>query len=150
MQLEDILPHRSPLLLLSEVIEVSSEKLLSRVNITDESLFFSGLLVPNYVSIEYMAQTVGLFMGLEVGNHQKKPKVGFLIGVRQFECSIDGFRNGDNLIIEADPLLVEDPVGNFKCRVILNDNCVASARLTVYRPTQGELKKMGNSLMEKK
>ena len=62
--LEDLLPHRAPMILLDAVesFDAEARRLTAKVTITPEQIFFfkgeNG--VPNWMAIEYMAQASAL------------------------------------------------------------------------------------------
>ena len=64
-QLDELIPHRPPMVLLDAVesFDPDALSLTARVTITPESLFCEPEGVPNWVAIEYMAQTAAALVG---------------------------------------------------------------------------------------
>ena len=94
--LEKILPHNHPMILIDDIIEYNKEEqsLTSKVTIHEKKLFFDKSIngVPSCTGIEFMAQTIGCYAFFR--NNEEPPKIGFLLGARLMNCAIDKFENG--------------------------------------------------------
>ena len=64
-------------------------------------------------------------------------RIGYLLGTRDFQAQRDWFHDGDRLVVTATVFLSEGGMGVFDCRVELNNELVASARLNVFQPGDG-------------
>src|ERR1035437_7577130 len=76
----------------------------SEVDISADSLFFDPerQLVPAWVAFEYMAQSIAALSGIvNFAADGSAPKIGFIMGVRDFECSCAGFSVGSSLSIHV-------------------------------------------------
>ena len=67
IQIQKILPHRPPFLLIDKIIEISDEHILGIKNVTMNEHFFVGHfpeepVMPGVLQIEAMAQTGGIFV----------------------------------------------------------------------------------------
>ncbi len=133
LKVEDYLPHRPPMILLDELDSIDSKQAISYVNISAKSLFFSEGLVPSWVGIEYMVQTMAAFSNFQA-RATKGPAIGFLLGTRSFVARRSEFLEGERLKIEVKPVLIDDPIGSFYCRIEIGDELVADANLTAYKP----------------
>ncbi len=130
-----LLPHAPPMVLLDEVLGWEQGKVATALTIRPESPFFSqegG--VPSYIGLEYMAQTCGVYAGIEAKNQEQPVRLGFLLGTRNFHASIDRFLLGDRLVIEATEVFRQDGMGVFDCRIKNGDEEIASAQLNLYQP----------------
>ena len=131
----DLLPHAPPMVLLDEVLRWEQGTVATTLTIRPESLFFtpdSG--VPSYVGLEYMAQTCGIYAGIEAKIQGHPVRLGFLLGTRNFHASRDSFHLGDRLVIEATEVFRQDGMGVFDCRIKIGNEEVASAQLNLYQP----------------
>jgi predicted hotdog family 3-hydroxylacyl-ACP dehydratase len=134
----DIVPHRPPSLLLDELLAADEEHAVARVVITGRSLYFDQTGVPALVALEYMAQTIAAFAGVQRRKLGEAAQLGFLLGCRRLSLEVDAFRPGDDLRVEARRVWISPPVGQFECRVLRGDQAVASATLSVYEgPLEG-------------
>ncbi|MDR1998149.1 MAG: thioester dehydrase [Candidatus Margulisbacteria bacterium] len=95
-ELEEILPHKKPMILIHKVIEydLAERTLLAEMQITADSLFFDSGLggVPASFGLEYMAQSVGAFSGIADKETGAAIIVfGFILGTRKYQNNIDLF-----------------------------------------------------------
>jgi predicted hotdog family 3-hydroxylacyl-ACP dehydratase len=135
--IDRILPHAAPMILLDEVTESTPEMLIALVTIELGKPFFTPDGMPTHVAIEFMAQACGAFAGVEALQAGRTPGVGLLLGTRNFTARQKWFQEGEQLRIIVDVVYREDEMGVFDCRVIndSSDETLASARLTVYQPS---------------
>ena len=138
--LEKILPHDYPMIVLDELLEVDMEKhvVTSSVTVSEDKVFYDGTFggISPLVGIEFMAQTVGCYAYFE--NGQKKPRVGYLLGSRQYNCSLEKFELGKTYKIVANRIFSDNELVSFDC-FIYNDNIeCARATVNVYLPQDVE------------
>ena len=93
--------------------------------------------MPAHVAIEYMAQTCGAYVGIEALRAGRIPRIGLLLGTRNFSAVQKWISEGEELLVSAAAVFREDEMGVFDCRVAKKSNgdTVASARLTVFQPS---------------
>ncbi|MDH5720283.1 MAG: 3-hydroxylacyl-ACP dehydratase [Spirochaetia bacterium] len=133
----DLLPHDPPMVVVDELVSFQDDSAVGAVAINSESMFLneSGE-VPSWVGIEYMAQTIGLYVGALAKKNKKPIKLGFLLGTRRYEASIPAFKKGVKYKIEAKVLVQKDGLGAFEC-IIFNDKMnekLITAQINVFRP----------------
>ena len=90
--LDDLLPHRPPMVLIDAVesFDAETRRLVARVTIGENQLFFDGKGVPNWVAIEYMAQTAAALVGYydkHVAPGQPA-RPGLLLGTRKLDLKL--------------------------------------------------------------
>jgi predicted hotdog family 3-hydroxylacyl-ACP dehydratase len=131
----NLLPHAPPMVLLDEVLGWDMGRVLAALTIRPDSPFFiSEDGVPSYVGLEYMAQTCGLYAGIEALNHDQPVRLGFLLGTRNYTASANWFRLGQRLVIEATEVYRQETMGVFGCRITHDNVELASAQLNLYQP----------------
>ena len=134
----ELVPHSGAMSLLDEVIDYGDDWLHARVRITEKSLFLDERGVPALVGIEYLAQTVAAYAGLQERNHGGKPKLGFLLGARKYKCSTDYFSIGDTLDLQVElEMQADNGLNVFQCSLKSN-NSEASTRLNVFQPDDAD------------
>ena len=102
----------------------------------DSPFYERDMGVPAYAGLEYMAQTCGLYAGIEAHNHGQPVRLGFLLGTRNFHATRDWFREGERLLVEASEIFREDRMAVFSCVIRCNDEEIASAQLNLYQPEE--------------
>jgi predicted hotdog family 3-hydroxylacyl-ACP dehydratase len=141
----ELLPHAPPMVLLDDVLGWDQGKVAAALTIHSQSQFLSeNQGVPSYVGLEYMAQTCGIYAGLEAQAHGQPVRLGFLLGTRNYHASKDWFRLGDRLVIEATEMFRQDGMGVFDCRITCGDEEVASAQLNLYQPENNQVEGQNN------
>ncbi len=138
-ELEKILPHKNPMILIDRVInyDLQAKKLNAEVDIKPQKLFFDNVdnCVPVWVGIEYMAQSVGALSGIYCKQYKgSKIDLGFVIGVRNYECFTPGFKNGQCLTIKIEQLFFDSELGAFDCVITDGAQILIKAQLNVFQP----------------
>lgn len=132
-----LLPHAGDMILIDDVLGFDEEQIRTRINVRPGGLFnrADGSL-PAWVAIELMAQSVAAYAGCQARMKDEPVELGFLLGTRKFECNVEHFPAGSELIIHAQRSLQDDSgMGVFECN-LSGPGIQASARLNVYRPPQ--------------
>lgn len=135
---EELLPHRPPMLLLTSSGAADKDTVTAQCVIGETCRLFK---LPNgrygaWILIELMAQTIGLYAGLKNRSEGSAPRVGFLLGTRQFEVHVGDLSDGDVIDLSARCVFYSDgelPC-QFDCRARRNGREIAAANLTVYQP----------------
>jgi predicted hotdog family 3-hydroxylacyl-ACP dehydratase len=127
------------MLLLDEVVAWDANRVECRVVLRNDSPFVEGGRVASTLAIEYMAQCIAVFVGLEAYQRGEPIPLGYLVGARDISLPPDGFRVGDVLAVEAVPIWGGQTLGSFQCKVDRMGEVVAQGSLNVYRGELGEL-----------
>ena len=134
--IEHLVPHRAPMLLIDRIIEVADDAVTATARIDRTSVFALGDEgVPSYVGLEMMAQTVCAYDGLRRFEEGLPPPVGFLLGCRRYSVRRPYLAPGTILTITAHMLIHDGAMASFDC--IIRDAELASfaqGSLNVYRP----------------
>jgi len=90
---------------------------------------------PAWLIVELMAQTVAAGVGLREFQPGVRPRLGLLLGVRDFACAVDRFAPGTRLAFEVtESTRDERGMGVFDCVLEVGAAQVAKATLSVYLP----------------
>ena len=137
--------------LLDEVASCSDSALVCRLKVRGDGLFnapggeraaaasaaeaaSSAGEIPAWLGIEYMAQAVAAFSGLQHWRNHEPVRVGFLLGTRRFATNVAAFQVGQCLEVHAARVIQGDNgMGAFKCRVT-GGGVEQSATLSVFEP----------------
>ncbi len=159
------LPHSTPMVLIDDVLNVDMENQIVKasVKIHKDKIFFDKEIngISPLIGIEFMAQTIGCYAYFKA-NHknfgsniknltkeafsqiEKKPSIGFLLGTRLYENSLEKFENEKTYIITAQEIYGDDELVSFEC-LIYNEkednnpkNYIAKATINAFQPNDVE------------
>ena len=141
--LEELLPHRPPMVLIDAVesFDAEAKRLTARVTISENQLFLDGQGVPNWVAIEYMAQTAAALVGLYDRHMEpgRPARPGLLLGTRRLDLNLACFEAGKTYRIVAENAFSDSDAASFVCRIEDDmGETVATANLNAYRPPDME------------
>jgi predicted hotdog family 3-hydroxylacyl-ACP dehydratase len=133
--LEELLPHSRSMILLDEPLDAGDDWALAGVRVAEDSLFYDPQLkgVPAWVGLEYMAQTVALYSGVQARRAGQPVKLGLLLGTRRYEADAARFALGSYLTVRATREWDDGQMAVFDCSV-RTESSLASARINVYLP----------------
>ena len=124
--------------LLSRIVDHGDGWLQAEVEIKPDSIFADERGVPAWIGLEYMAQTIAAYAGLQERLVGKPPKIGFLLGTRNYTTSADYFAPGQVLKIRAEVDMVGgNGLNVFNCE-IWGKNVQAQAVVNVFQPDDAE------------
>lgn len=134
----DLLPHRPPMVLLSDVLSVEVPNEASAVADTSpSSIFYEDVLsgVPSCVALEYMAQTMALAVGAKRRKMGKPPKVGFVLGTRRLDVRVPCFDSSTRYVTAVKCTYSDDEFAAFDCTIAApSGKTVAAASITAFQP----------------
>lgn len=136
---EELVPHSRTMLLLDSVVDDGDDWVETGVRIAEDCLFYDPDIkgIPAWIGIEYMAQTVALYSGLQARRAGGSVKLGLLLGSRRFEASKASFALGSFLTVRATREWDDGQMAVFDCAVS-DETPLASARINVYLPQDVE------------
>jgi predicted hotdog family 3-hydroxylacyl-ACP dehydratase len=131
-----VLPHAGRMLLLDELLEHGPEHVICAVDIRAETLFCDGVHgVPAWVGLEYMAQAMCAYSGVEEVRAGLKPSIGLLLGTRRYQPQVEWFAIGTRLLVRADQVLRdENDLVAFDCTIHAGERLLARGDVKAYRP----------------
>ena len=137
-KVEDLVPHSGTMSLLDRIIGYDDDSLEAEVTITKDTLFADEKGVPAAVGLEYLAQAIAAYSGVQERTKGGEPKLGFLLGTRKYQCSNDYFELGQTLNIKVKcEMQADNGLHVFQCS-LSGDNIEASASLNVFQPDDSE------------
>jgi 3-hydroxyacyl-[acyl-carrier-protein] dehydratase len=128
-EIEKILPHRYPFLLIDRIIELEEMRVVGLKNVTMNEPHFTGhfpnqAVMPGVLIIEAMAQTAGVLVLSRM--EKRETKLVFLATIEQAK-----FRKpvvpGDQLRIEVTFLKLKPSVAKLQCEATVDGMKVAEA-----------------------
>ncbi|TKI58556.1 3-hydroxyacyl-ACP dehydratase FabZ [Brevibacillus antibioticus] len=131
MQIQEIIPHRYPFLLVDRIEELElGKKAVGIKNVTINEPFFQGHfpgypVMPGVLIVEALAQ-VGAVAMLSMEEHQGK--IGLFAGIDEFRFK-DQVKPGDTLVLEVELTRVRGTVGKGHGKALVNGKVVAEGGL---------------------
>jgi 3-hydroxyacyl-[acyl-carrier-protein] dehydratase len=131
-QIEEILPHREPFLLLDEVLElVPGSHVVARKTVREDEWYLAGHfpgrpVMPGVLIVEAMAQAGAVAVLIE---EQNRGKIAFFAGID--DCRFKRVVSpGDVLTLTCEIDSVRGPVGRGKATAHVGDELAARGTLT--------------------
>lgn len=144
--IEDLVPHAGRMCLLDRVTGTGEDWLRAEVSIGSESVFADERGVPAWVGLEYMAQAIAAYGGLLERRKGDEPKVGFLLGSRNYACDVDYFTIGKTLSINVTcEMIADNGLNVFNCELVA-EGVHAQAVVNVFQPDDVEVFLKGEGL----
>ncbi len=131
---DDLVPHSGLMSLLDRIVSYGDEWLEAEVLISQDTLFIEEQGVPALVGLEYMAQAIAAYSGLEEQLQGNKPKLGFLLGTRKYKSSADYFKLGQTLTVHVQrEMKADNGLHVFQCS-LSGEQLNATATINVFQP----------------
>ena len=129
-EIEEILPHRDPFLLIDEVLElVPGRRVVARKRVTEEDCaghFPGNPIMPGMKMVEALAQCGAVAV---LSEEENKGKLALFAGIHdvRFKRVV---RPGDVLTLQCDVETVRGPIGKGKATARVGDQLAARGTLT--------------------
>lgn len=91
--------------------------------------------VPSWLGIEYMAQAISAFGGIECKKNGLPVSIGFLLGTRKYQVFTEYFDPGVRLNVRAERTFhSEDNIVQFYCTITGNGKLLATSDIKAIQP----------------
>lgn len=137
--IETLLPQSHAMVLLDRIIEVGEDYVVVELVVREDGLFSdSNGAVPAWVGLEYMAQAIAAYSGYHKKCHGEEIQLGFLLGTRHYQCSVDHFDCGALLKVRAEKIIEAANEMSAFCCSIIGENIQANSILNVLLPSDSK------------
>ena len=133
-QVQAILPHRYPFLMVDRIVEIEAgKKAVGLKNVTINEPFFTGHfpgnpVMPGVLIIEAMAQAAGMLAHLAAETEGKKGKLYYLVKVDNARFN-QIVKPGDQLILKVTQKRIMRGMGQYSCEAFVDDKRVSSCQI---------------------
>ena len=134
----ELVPHTGTMSLLTSIIDYGDDWLSAEIHITPESIFADERGVPAWIGLEYMAQAIAAYGGRQERERGGVPKIGFLLGSRNYLCDAGIFPLGQKLLVKVQVEMISgDGLNVFNCE-LQGQGLSAKAVVNVFQPDDAE------------
>ncbi|MDQ6993880.1 MAG: hypothetical protein Q9M31_10420 [Mariprofundus sp.] len=123
-----MLPHRAPMLMITKLLTHDKQKIIALASIDANNPLLQKGRFPGYASLELLAQTSGLFLGLKFTANTAP---GAIIALRNMEIYVPFIPCGETLIIESTFLGGSQHAAMFEGTVLIGKRVVMKASITL-------------------
>lgn len=127
-----LIPHSGCMVLLDRIIDFDEHTLSAELLVRADGLLGDDQTVPAWAGIEYMAQAVAAYVGIQSKLAGKPIQLGFLLGTRLYSSNATAFDVGTVLTIQVKNIIQDGKLGVFDC-TIHGTGIEISAKLNVYQ-----------------
>ncbi len=129
----ELLPHSDQMIWLDRVVDFDEDILTAELVVRDDGLLGHHASVPAWIGIEYMAQAIAAYSGIQDKLAGQPIHPGYLLGTRRYNSNVAEFAVGTRLTVRVEKVAQGDQLGIFDCRII-GEHIEITARLNVYNP----------------
>lgn len=133
LNIEDFIPHREPIRIISEVIEIKEESAITGAVVNSNWPLYDGNAVNSLVLIEAIAQTAALVEGYKKKKQGKSGAKGWLVGIKSAEFKQASLPVGTRVVIAVKSLYSFDNYGVIEGTVKSDEDVLAIAVLQALR-----------------
>ena len=133
INIEELIPHREPILIISEVIEIADDFAITSAVVKLSWPLFDGDGVDSLVLIEAIAQTAALIEGYKKKKQGKGGVKGWLVGIKSAEFKQASIPVDTRLVIAVKSLYSFDNYGVIEGTVKSGEDVLAVAVLQALR-----------------
>jgi predicted hotdog family 3-hydroxylacyl-ACP dehydratase len=127
----DYLPHRPPMLLIDDIVEVSDQRAVCRTTLHPDCVFAIRGVVHPSAMIEIVAQACAIYVGVLSARDGEPPRTGLIMSCREISFAVDSFAVGDELTITANKVFGQRQLAAFTGTVVRDGALCATVQLSV-------------------
>jgi predicted hotdog family 3-hydroxylacyl-ACP dehydratase len=133
----DVCSSDLALKLVDTLLDYGTDHLRISLTVHDQPPFGDGQGgVPSYLGLEYLAQAISAFSGLDLYAAGEAPKIGLLIGTRHYRTTVARFHHGELLEVGVRRVMgSDDAIWVFDGEICdTAGRRLADAQIKAYRP----------------
>lgn len=134
--MDELIPHRSPMRWVDELILWDDEQAVCKATIRASIPLLTEDRVSSILSLEYFAQTAAAWFGYKALREGKPFQLGVLCGVRELTPLISELKVDDEVYSYARKIWNDDRLAQFTCRLECKHQVIAQATISVMQGMQ--------------
>ena len=115
--IEDLIKHRRGMLLVDRLVSYNLSEVVVEVVLKKDASFLNEDYVPAWVGIEYAAQAVAAWAGLQAIQGDKEVKIGLLLSCRKYKSTRPRFMLGEVLKVHSRKEFSDGKMGTYSCSI---------------------------------
>ena len=115
--IEDLIKHRRGMLLVNRLVSYDVSGVVVEVVLKEDASFLNEDYVPAWVGIEYAAQAVATWAGLQAIQGDKEVKIGLLLSCRKYKSTRPRFMLGEVLNVHVREEFSDGQMGAYSCSI---------------------------------
>ena len=115
--IEDLIKHRRGMLLVDRLVSYDVSGVVVEVVLKEDAFFLNEDYVPAWVGIEYAAQAVAAWAGLQAIQGDKEAKIGLLLSCRRYKSTRPRFMLGEVLNVHTREEFSDGQMGAYSCSI---------------------------------
>jgi predicted hotdog family 3-hydroxylacyl-ACP dehydratase len=132
MDIEKLIPHRDRMKLISEVLDIDNDKVITSARVSDTWPLYEGGFVDPIVLIEIVAQTAAAYIRWKKGV-DKGGGGGWLVGIKSAEFFLDRIPLHTMLITTVKPLSGSENYSVLEGTVSSEHDILSRIQIQVFR-----------------
>ena len=115
---EKLLPHDHPMILIDAVDSYGDDFAVALITPGIGKPFADGQgNVPVWIGMEYMAQCIAIYAGIQAQQQGLPVKVGFLLGTRSYDIATEQFDSGQTYAVRVQKIFEDSSLSAFACSI---------------------------------
>lgn len=143
--IQPYVPQSGKMCLLDTLLKADAELLEAEVVPSAESQFATDRGIPGWIGLEWMAQAIAAWSGVQARAAGRQPGIGFLLGTRLYRCQRPWLTLGECFRVRVElEFQAENGLGSFSCHIFDSDSGeIARAQVNVFEPgPEADLQKL--------
>lgn len=134
VQIQNYLPHREPMLMVDEILEISPEEVSTVFQIKEDNIFLQNGHFSESGITEHIAQTCSSILGQTFfvdENSEKKPLIGFISSIKKLKIYALP-KVGTRLVSKAKKISEFGNICTIFCQTYCEDQLIAEAEISMF------------------
>ncbi|KQR94991.1 ABC transporter permease [Chryseobacterium sp. Leaf180] len=129
--IQNLLPHRAPMLMVDEILEITDSFIVTKFSIRKDNIFISENKFCESGLTEHCAQTSATILGNSMSAEKGKPMIGFIASIKKIEI-FDLPDVGENIISKAELISRYENICQVKCETFLGEKLLLQAEISMF------------------